>query len=68
MIESALAKNESIMNALNQLKEKGVIKGSPLEFIRKLKGPSLLKLLLMLLVGGAVVGVGGPLLLKGLSP
>lgn len=68
VIDNAWQKNESLKNALQGLKEKGIIKGSPLEFLGKLKGKSLLKWLLFLLLGGVVAGVGGPMLLKTLNP
>lgn len=64
VIDSALTKNEAIMTELKKLKEKGVIKGSPLEYIKGLKGSALLKILLLLLGAAAAVGIGGPMIAK----
>lgn len=64
MILQAFTKNEAAMSELNALREKGLIKGSPLEFIKSLKGPSLLRLLLLLLGSAAAITFGGPALLK----
>lgn len=65
LIQKALAKNEQVNSALNELVNKGVITGTSAESLRKLSGKNLLWILAMILGSVAVGGLGAASLAAG---